>query len=263
MNWEKMAMDKQNIINELKQVLGETFAVGTGPEPQRGPNCLEPEAIAALLNRGPKAVINNVHKTHLADCPFCLQQLARICRSREEDTTGVSSELLLQAEALGAGAAGLQVPGTQRVNSRPLRGSFPAVVAIAATVVLAIGIMLVNFKTGDPVTLNPEDFKTSRNVDSGAMNLRVLAPVSASLILPAEQVFRWTEVPGALFYDVRLVDPEGELLLRERLKTTRWLIPESLHLEPGNEYYVRVDAYLDDEQFLSSEHVVFGVRDEQ
>jgi hypothetical protein len=75
-------------------------------------------------------------------------------------------------------------------------------------------------------------------------------------------VFRWTEVPGSLFYDVRLLDPDGEVLLRERVETTRWLIPDKLHLQAGGEYYVRVDAYLDDERFLSSEHVVFHVRSE-
>jgi hypothetical protein len=207
--------------------------------------------------------MNSVHEAHLADCPFCMQQLAHICRSRAEETGEVSSELLLQAEALGARQAANPAPGIQRADSGLPRSRFPAAVAIAATVVLAVGIMMVNFKTGNPVKPDPENFQTTRNADGSAMNPRVLAPVSASLIVPAEQVFRWTEVPGALFYDVRLVAPDGELLLRERVETTRWLIPELLHLEPGHEYFVRVDAYLDDEQFLSSEHVVFGVRDEQ
>jgi len=82
-------------------------------------------------------------------------------------------------------------------------------------------------------------------------------------VLPQEQVFRWSEVPGALFYDVRLVSLDGDLLLRERVDGTRWLIPNSMKLEPGQEYFVRVDAYLDDARYLSSEHRLFRVEGAQ
>ena len=70
-------------------------------------------------------------------------------------------------------------------------------------------------------------------------------------------------MPGALFYDVRLVSLEGDLLLRERVEDTRWLLPETLKLEPGEEYFIRIDAYLSDSKFLSSEHVVFQVGGEE
>jgi hypothetical protein len=79
------------------------------------------------------------------------------------------------------------------------------------------------------------------------------------VIEPLQQVFQWTEVPGSLFYDVRLVSPDGDLLLRERVEGTRWLIPEHLQLQAGQEYFVRVDAYLSDAKYLSSEHRVFTV----
>ncbi len=250
-------MDKHAIIDGLR----DAFRSSTDPEPQRGAHCLAPEALAAFLDGSSSRREHGAREAHLADCAFCLHQLAQICRSREDEgVTNIHPELLQQAEALGVKEAGEQQPGIRRVRRLLLTGRFPALAALAATVVLATGIVWMNFRAGNPASPEPEEFQTTRFAQTSAINPRVLAPTAGSLIVPAEQVFRWTEVPGSLFYDVRLLDPDGEVLLRERVKTTRWLIPDKLHLKAGGEYYVRVDAYLDDEQFLSSEHVVFGVR---
>jgi hypothetical protein len=251
-------MDRRDIIDGLKGSL----APETDPEPQRGEHCLEPEELAAFLDSGSGMAMHSAHEAHLADCPFCLQQLSRICRSREEETVAsVRPELLLQAEALG-----IRAVEAQRLRGRPFisrfPGKLPAIAAVAATVVLAVGVLSLNFDKRTPAGAAPEEFPATRYVDPTVAIPRLLAPSADSVIVPAEQVFRWTEVPGSLFYDVRLVDAEGEILLRERVDTTRWLIPDQLALQAGGEYYVRVDAYLDDERFLSSEHVVFHVRSE-
>lgn len=247
-------MNRHDIIDGLKESLG----LDTDPGLQRTEHCLEPAELAAFLD-GDSG--NRAFNAHLADCPFCLQQLARICRSQDDEAaTSVPPELLLQAEALGPKPSDTGPPDNKPVRHRPWFGRMPVAAAMAATVVLAVGVLLFNFDTVTSPGAKPAEFPTTRYADTGAMNPRLLAPTAGSLIVPAEQVFHWTEVPGSLFYDVRLVDPEGELLLRERVEATRWLIPESLALHAGGEYYVRVDAYLDDERFLSSEHVVFSVR---
>jgi hypothetical protein len=260
-------MDRHDIINGLKEPFGGAFGPHTDPGLQRTEHCLKPEALAAFLegNSGHKEF--SAEKAHLADCPFCLQQLSRICRSQEDEAAAeVPNELLLQAEALGPGPRGAEQGGAEQGETKPIRrrpwfGSIPAAVAMAAAVVLAVGIFPLTDDTIAPPVAAPQDAPTTRYADtSAAMNPRVLAPVAGSLIVPAEQVFHWSEVPGSLFYDVSLVDAEGEVLLRERVETTRWLIPDSLALHAGGEYYVRVDAYLDDERFLSSEHVMFSVR---
>lgn len=253
-----MAMDRRKIIDGLKASFGGPFTGGVDREPEFGVHCLAPEVLAAILDRVPEKKITSAHLAHLADCPFCLQQLSHISRSREEEAaTGLASEWLLQAEALG-----VKESGARQVRGWPLTGGLRVAAAVAATLVLAVGIVLVNFRAGSPVDPDSTEFLSTRNADTGAMNPRVLAPAAGSLIVPVEQVFRWTEVPGSLFYDVCLIDPDGELLLRERVETTRWLIPVGLHLQAGGEYYVRIDAYLDDERFLSSEHVVFSVSDD-
>ena len=251
-------MDRHDIIHGLKEPFGGSFGPSTEPEPRRSAHCLAPEALAAFLDGSSGKTTHTAREAHLADCRFCLQQLARICRSREDEAAiSVPKDLLLRAGALGDKEA-----QAQPVSTRPFIGKLPAIVAVAATVVLAVGVLSLNFDNRTPASVPPEEFPTTRYADTQAMNPRMLAPIEDSVIVPAEQVFRWTEVPGSLFYDVRLVDPDGEILLRERVDTTRWLIPDNLALQAGGEYYVRVDAYLDDERFLSSEHVVFHVRSE-
>jgi len=269
-------MDRHDIIKGLKEPFGGSFGPHTDPVLQRTGHCLKPEALAAFLEGSSAHKGFSAEVDHLAECPFCLQQLARISRSREDETaSSVPQELLLQAEALGAGPRDAEPRDaeprvaesgkTKLVRRNSWLGSIPASVAMAAAVVLAVGILPLTFNTATPpgaapTRATPTEIPTTRYADTGAVYPRLLAPLADSVIVPAEQVFRWTEVPGSLFYDVRLVDPDGEVLLRERVESTRWLIPESLALQAGGEYYVRIDAYLDDERFLSSEHIAFHVR---
>jgi len=247
-------MDKRDIIDGLKA----TFGPAAGPEPQRSEHCLAPEALAAFLDGSSVGKEHDAQQAHLADCAYCLQQLAQISRSREgKPADAIHPDLLIQAEALGS-----QPSEAQGLRHRYFFGKLPAMVAIAATAVLAVGVLSLNPQNRTPTTAPSEEFRTTRYVDTQVLNPRLLAPTEDSVIVPAEQVFRWTEVPGSLFYDIRLMDPDGELLLRERVEATRWLIPDQFTLEDGEEYYVRVDAYLDDARFLSSEHIVFSVRSE-
>jgi hypothetical protein len=212
---DRYELNRADIISGLKNLRTESDDAVLRP----GENCLKPEHLARFLDPIPGEFRYSAHQDHVADCPFCLGQLAR----------------------------------------QSWRTRLPTTAALAASLVLAVTILL--FKLAAPMA-PPADLsepRSTRNTDSGAITPQLLSPAEGSQIVPAEQVFSWTEVPGSLFYDVRLVDADGELMLRERVEGTRWLIPEHLSLVPESEYYVRVDAYLDDARFLSSEHIVFRV----
>ena len=47
----------------------------------------------------------------------------------------------------------------------------------------------------------------------------------------------------------------------QRVDDPEWAPTEQLSLQPGREYYIRVDAYLNDSQSLRSEHIPFTVKD--
>jgi hypothetical protein len=244
-------MNRADIIAGLQYLRANSDDAALRP----GTNCLEPEDLARFLDPISGELEYSAHQEHVADCPFCLAQLAQVSRSRSETSaTTLPRRMLERAEALVAGKSATQQPVRQ-----PRRARLPTTIALAASLVLAVTVVV--FKLASPLvpTADPAETRGTRYADTGAITPQLLSPAEGSEIVPAEQVFSWTEVPGSLFYDVRLVDADGELMLRERVESTRWLIPEQLTLAPGNEYYVRVDAYLDDARFLSSEHVVFRV----
>jgi hypothetical protein len=207
--------------------------------------CLLPERLAAFLDGALCGAEHAAAEAHLADCDFCLGQLAALLRSMEDATTpAVPDTLRAQAERLAA---------------RPRHGTLRSFQwAAAAMLALALGLVVMQ-----PPQNSTEDaaepVRQTRYADQNALQPRLLAPAEGSVIIPLEQVFRWFEVPGALYYDVRLISPDGDLLLRERVEVTHWLIPQQLELEAGGEYFVRIDAYLSDARYLSSEHILFTV----
>ena len=230
-------MDPERTTEILKAMQGDG---------QAGEDCLTPETLAGFLDGGLCEADRAEAEEHLADCEYCLGQAALITRSRGDSAAaGVPPALSQRARVAGIRQAA--------IRSRRYAGW-----ALAAVLVLAIGLFAVQFPAFNPAG-NTEPVRQTRLADPDAMRPSLLAPDEGSVISPLEQVFRWSEVQGSLYYDVRLVDPDGNLVLRERVENTRWLIPDSIRLTPGGEYFVRVDAYLSDAKFISSEHVVFTV----
>lgn len=213
--------------------------------------CLPPKLLAAC-HEGELSQEERISvETHLAVCDRCLGQLAALSRAtyNRETALAVPDSLIVQAEALI----------THRVRAdSPARWRWAVPLAAAAMLILVVNLAL---DSSDPVNSAPGSTSEpqTRTSEYNLARPRLLAPAESSIVQPRNQVFRWTEVPGSLFYDVRLVSLDGDLLLRERVNGTRWLIPESLRLEAGEEYFVRVDAFLSDAKYLSSEHLVFRV----
>jgi hypothetical protein len=229
-------MDEREIIAALS---GSADAA-----PTRTDACLEARSLAGYLDGALCDTERAAVEAHLADCGFCLRQLAVLIRSAEgTDVPGLPVAVLARAERLAV----------QPVHRRHARFQWAA----AAVVVLALGLFANQWLPKGPAIGEPP--RQTRYADQQALQPRLIAPDEGSVIEPLQQVFQWTQVPGSLFYDVRLVSPDGDLLLRERVESTRWLIPDHLRLEPGQEYFVRIDAYLSDAKYLSSEHRVFSV----
>jgi len=232
-------MNVQRIIALLK--------VSAEPDTEATGACLPPERLAAyhdgVLHNGERTAV----ETHLASCDRCLGQLSAISRAAagQDAEAGVPASLISRADALFTPAV-------------PSRRSWAVPLAAAAMLLLALNLAL---GPSDDTNNEPGPTATpqTRYADHEVVQPRLLAPAEGSVVQPSQQVFQWTEVPGTLFYDVRLVSLDGDLLLQERVDGTRWLIPESLHLKPGQEYFVRIDAYLSDAKYLSSEHRVFRV----
>jgi hypothetical protein len=128
--------------------------------------------------------------------------------------------------------------------------------AVAATVVLAIAGLALS-----PTIERSDDYSTVRKVSSALTPPEILAPSSGILGERDGFVIRWTEVPGSLYYEVRVVTDVGNLLGEARVENAQWTIGRELELEPGREYFIRVDAFLSDSQTIRSEHMPFRLKD--
>jgi hypothetical protein len=91
--------------------------------------------------------------------------------------------------------------------------------------------------------------------------LHVLAPGSGAIVDEQLLAFRWSEVPGSRYYDVRIVTDTGDLVVEQRVAGTEWQPTHSLHLHPGAEYFVHIEAHPSESKTISSDHVPFLVSD--
>jgi hypothetical protein len=78
---------------------------------------------------------------------------------------------------------------------------------------------------------------------------------------PEDLSFRWSEVAGTPYYDVRIVTDAGDVVVQERVAGTNWQPQARLDLQPGAEYFVLVDAYPEGDKAVSSHHVPFRIAD--
>ena len=99
----------------------------------------------------------------------------------------------------------------------------------------------------------------TRTLLSSPLSLQVLTPEPGVVADPDELIFRWHAVDDSLHYDLRIVTASGDLVTEQRVQHTEWKLSDKLELDPGAEYFVRIDAYLPDARTVSAERVRFVV----
>lgn len=213
------------------------------------PSCPNEEELATFCEEGTAGDKLERILNHVADCGVCSARLALVNRTRGPNFSKRTPELAkAQAQRL--------VKQDRRKNVRRFIGW-----AAAAVVVLSLA-MVVDSQRGlgpSPVP-DIEPVQSQPNIRLRAPTVsppQVLAPVSGAMVDSRYFLFRWTEIPGSLYYDIYIVSKMGDLVLKERVTETHWQAPSSLKVKPGAEYYVRVDAFLSDSKTISSEHVLF------
>jgi hypothetical protein len=220
-------MDRKHLIYSLQN-----SAAG---KHERTAFCPDDHDIAAFVDGALDDAARILIDRHLPDCPACVSRVGLLTRLLRED----------QANAANPAS-------TPAITWRQTAPKW----AVAASVVLAIGWL-----AWSPPINDFGDYATVRNVGSALTPPEILAPSTGVLGSRDGFVIRWTEVPGSLYYEVRVVTDTGDLLSKARVEKTRWVIGEEIALEPGREYFIRVDAYLSDSKTVSSQHIPFRLRD--
>lgn len=213
--------------------------------------CPDEQWIAAYVDGTLEPAALEPLERHLADCDACLALVGFLGRERE------TSAMASVAESTVARARSLvtQAPGRRWRRA-------PQWAAAAALVVSApLLIQLARAPDSDVERRGTPAERSTRTIGPSGPALRLLYP-GADVTVDVRQLdFRWTEVPGSPYYDVRIVTDSGDLVIQERVEGTQWRPQGQLALRPGAGYFVRIDAYPSGDKALSSDHVPFRVSD--
>lgn len=232
------------------------LAASAPADPERTALCPDEHVIAGYVDGGLDDAAAARLEQHLSVCTRCLALVGVL--SRERRAAGippVSDEVLRQARAL-------VTPGVQgRWRLVPQwRWHVAPQWAAAAALVLAVPLLLQlgRMEPGaeEQVRRGPA---VTRTLASSTSGMRVLSPAAGAAVSSRQLTFRWTEVPGTPFYDVRIVTDAGDVVIQQRVTDTTWRPPAQLRLQQGAEYFVHVDAYPSGEKAVSSDHVPFRV----
>jgi len=222
---------------------------------ERTPFCPGDHEIAAYFDRKADHPDNQLSENHLINCGYCLARVAVLAQLHKNGNDEQIPETLLAA--------------ADQFGHQPRRRVHYAS-AWAAVAVVIITLFTIAGQGPKPVpvagvqqsTANPagEDVRQLRNINRGKLAPTILAPLKGANVRSEDLTIRWTSVPGSLYYDIRLVNAEGFMIWQDRVEDTQRDLPSHLELLSGDQYFVRVDAYLAEAKSISSPHVQFTIK---
>ena len=235
-------MDEQNLSRLLRW--------GRDGEVHRTSGCPEEVLIAGYVDGNLSPEERSQLEDHLATCRYCLGQLAVLSRLQSVDDTPstVPESILVSAKQISEPESRSKIG-----NSRGW-----AAVAAAAGLAAMLGLAVWLPKGGEAPELESPEV---RSVASAATGVVVHQPREAEVLSAGAILFRWSEVPNALSYQLRLVTSGGEIVWQTESEKTWVKLPTEIRLVPGSTHFVLVRALLHDGKTLRSAAVGFQVGD--
>jgi hypothetical protein len=238
-------------------------------EPKRRWNCPSDATIAAYLDSALGETARVRLHDHFGGCEYCRALIADVVKlQRIAELPPAPAALVARARAL--------VP---TVHSRWAWG-WPTVAAAGtlACAVIAVSVFRPPQTLDIPAWPSPKIPAISQSQPSAPANpsgreavRKPKSPESSPSIIfpPPDKVtgheplqFRWLEVPGALYYQVRLLTSEGDLVWEGNSSGTRIELPSDLALR-GGKYYVSVAAVMKDGRRQKSNPVSLQIANSQ
>lgn len=213
------------------------------------PDCPPDVTLTAALDGGLEPGRREAFDRHVAECDHCVGRLGQLARLSGQLEYGRVPDTTL--------ARARRIPARTKIRRQAPRW------AAAAVLVLAIAFTFDRFTPGPDGVEGPHSpTQQVRTIDPNAFRPGVLYPPDGAVIEMDGPLFRWSETPGSLHYDVRVVSVDGAMIWQEQTESTEWRLPPHLQLAAGEEYYFRVDAYLTEAKRVSSPHVLFKVKEQ-
>ena len=237
--------------------------------------CLSEAEIAAYVDHAIRGTEKDKIDAHLADCEFCLSQVAFLIRiQKAELPASVPGPLLSRARDL--------VPGPNTVRPYSVRAGVELIpawgrVAAAAAclaVVVTVSVRYSRFRSlssssnapassarirpdAQPVLQNPSVGDVRGGVESAS--LAVVFPVPESAVPRNDLQFQWKTVDGALDYEVRVLTAEGDLVWEQKTEGNSVKLPSDVRVETGHKYYLLLRADLPQGKTVESRAIGFSV----
>ena len=131
-----------------------------------------------------------------------------------------------------------------------LAGPHAVAAAAAAVLLLWVGASEMSQRSvGEPTLRGP----------AAATPLGVISPIDGSATDPESLVFQWRAAGEAAHYVFTLTDASGDVVFTNGQPDTTLVLPRSVGLDPGAQYFWVVDALLDGARSTSTEFQGFVV----
>ncbi len=233
--------------------------------------CLDESQIAAYADGGLREPEKKRVEAHLANCNFCLDQVAFLARIENAELPGsVPGSLLARARDL--------VGSRARVTLIPAWGRLVTAAAVAClAVAVTVSVRHSRLRTpssapnhpsepsvgtpssAQPALPNPSAETGEVRGGTESAPLTVVLPAPDAMVSRKDLQFRWEVVRGALYYDVRLMTAEGNLVWEQRADVNSLTVPADVKLETGHKYYLLIRADLPEGKTVESKAVAFSV----
>ena len=200
------------------------------PPPEPGPECLDADLIAAVVD-GAVDPRRREHVTrHVADCAACRRALASVAAALEDPE-------------VRRAVAAAEPP------SRSRRTRFTAPAAAAAAILF---LVVLGRQSGD-VTTDSTHRAPAIAPPSQPLPIAPLGPT------PPPESLRWRSVAGADLYRITLYSSDGSVLYARELRDTAAALPDSVELAPGRSYHWLVEARTGWSRWSASDLFEFSV----
>lgn len=241
---------------------------------KRGWRCPDEVQLAAYADGHLDAEAKVRIENHIADCAFCLGQVAALVRAKEEESpVEVPAALLARAQEL--------------VGGRPARAFSPAwgwasVAAAAACLVLVVSLQFQQSELNLTAPLPPAAPSVQPASPAPAAPVAPVTHKSGGIVRKARPVedapqitfprdggvlttdeleFRWNGPRESVAYEVRVVTADGDLVWEGQTDTAQIRLPRDVSLVPGNKYFVWILAHLPDGRTVKSRAIAFRLAD--
>jgi hypothetical protein len=257
--------------SEIKRLLGVQKQTGA-----RGRHCPDELQLAAFIAKRLDRSAHAAVEFHLADCDFCLSELAFLTQSEDsENLVQVPFPLLSRARDIVAKGPKPGLNWGWRWAA-PLAAVI-CLILIAVVVVLQLrrretvstsGPLIAQQNQPSPITspefvsappaplpsgtglptaapkTQPNRPAEVRSTSSQELTPKLLAPREGAAVRAKDLELRWQPVADALFYEVRLLSVTGDVVLSQQTENTSLKPGTGATLVPGTKYFVVVSAHL-------------------